>query len=167
MVVYFVATRVTGIIGIFTSMLSALYTEPVVDYIMFRIYNAMAPNQVSIEDIDSESGENITAVALDMAEFLYNVTERIYSFTSMSLVQVQVFDLKEGISFEQWSLVFIGALVGIVVLVYGLDWWLVDEVYKADVFTLIETTTMGGVGERPASTTTTMTKKEKKAEQKR
>ncbi|GJJ76912.1 hypothetical protein EMPS_09271 [Entomortierella parvispora] len=137
-------------------------------YDMFKIYNALAPNQVSPEEIDYHGGENVTAVAEEMTAFLHNITERLYPFVALYQAQAQVFELKEGISFEPWSVVFMGTLVGIVVLMYLLEWWLVEDVYKADVLTLIETTTLGGVGgATTASTAATTTKKMKKEEKKR
>ncbi|KAK3830362.1 MAG: hypothetical protein J3R72DRAFT_456004 [Linnemannia gamsii] len=119
------------------------YTE-LNDYSMLRIYNSMAPSQMDLSGVVNSNmmlPENITAIAVQVADLLYNLTERLYPFAAMVQGEVQPYEYVEGISFEQWSLVFIGVLVGIVAVMFVLDRMMVDEISKTDVLTLIENTT--------------------------
>ncbi|KAG0329205.1 hypothetical protein BGZ99_003095 [Dissophora globulifera] len=119
------------------------YTE-MSDYSMLRIYNSLAPSQMEIGVVANSGGmepENITATAVQVADLMYNLTERLYPFAAMVQGVVQPSEYVEGISFERWSLVFIAVLVGIVVVIFAVDRMMVDAISKTDVLTLIENTT--------------------------
>ncbi|KAG0070413.1 hypothetical protein BGZ90_012657, partial [Linnemannia elongata] len=119
------------------------YTE-LNDYSMLRIYNSMAPSQMDMTQVvnsNMKDSEIINATAVQVAELLYNLTERLYPYAATFQGVVQPYEYVEGISFERWSLVFIGVLVGIVAVMFVLDRMMVDEISKADVLVLIENTT--------------------------
>ncbi|KAF8939871.1 hypothetical protein EDD21DRAFT_388059 [Dissophora ornata] len=118
------------------------YTE-LNDYSMLRIYNSTAPLQMDLLQIANSGmhSESITAAAAQVADLLYNLTERLYPFAATVQGVVQPYEYVEGISFERWSLVFIGVLVGIIAVIFVMDRMMVDAISKADVLTLIENTT--------------------------
>ncbi|KAF9544160.1 hypothetical protein EC957_012376 [Mortierella hygrophila] len=112
------------------------------DYSMLLIYNATSPSQMTLGSGDNTiRAENVTEVAMQTADLLTNLTERIYPFMANFTGIAQPWEYKEGISMEQWSLVFIGALVGVVLIMVAAEWLLVEDIWRADVLTLIENTT--------------------------
>ncbi|KAH7055280.1 hypothetical protein BKA57DRAFT_501800 [Linnemannia elongata] len=114
------------------------------DYSMLKIYDSMAPSQMGLaETVNGNTGslESIATTAVQVADLLYNLTERLYPFAATFQGVVQPYEYVEGISFERWSLVFIGVLIGIVAVMFVLDRMMVDEISKADVLVLIENAT--------------------------
>ncbi|OAQ24849.1 hypothetical protein K457DRAFT_1898689, partial [Linnemannia elongata AG-77] len=112
------------------------------DYSMLLIYNATSPSQTALGFGDNTiRAENVTKVAMQTADLLTNLTERMYPFMANFTGIAQPWEYKEGISVEQWSLVFVGALVGVVLIMVAAEWFLVEDIWRADVLTLIENTT--------------------------
>ncbi|KAG9062904.1 hypothetical protein KI688_004501 [Linnemannia hyalina] len=119
-------------------------------YAMATIYNAMAPNQVDynlmLQFKDSSSNspfspESFDDVADQVVDLLNNITERLYPFAANYSAVVQRINIYPGISFEHWSFVFMGVVVGIAAVIYALDKKMNDEFSRMDVVKLIEKTT--------------------------
>ncbi|KAK5827668.1 hypothetical protein F5H01DRAFT_332038 [Linnemannia elongata] len=119
-------------------------------YAMVTIYNAMAPNQVDYNQLlqlkegspDSPfRPESLDRVADQVVDLLKNITERLYPFAANNSAVVQWIVIYPGISFEHWSFVFMGVVVGLVVVIYALDKKMNDEFSRMDVVKLIEKTT--------------------------
>lgn len=117
---------------------------------MVTIYNAMAPNQVDYNQLlqlkegspDSPfRPESLDRVADQVVDLLKNITERLYPFAANNSAVVQWIVIYPGISFEHWSFVFMGVVVGLVVVIYALDKKMNDEFSRMDVVKLIEKTT--------------------------
>ena len=109
---------------------------------MVLIYNATSPSQMTLGFGDNTIRvENVTKVAMQTADFLTNLTERMYPFMANFTGIALPWEYKEGISMEQWSLEFVGALVGVVLIMVVAEWFLVEDIWRADVLTLIENTT--------------------------
>ncbi|KAF9154500.1 hypothetical protein BG015_000787 [Linnemannia schmuckeri] len=112
------------------------------DYSMLLIFNATSPSQMTLGFGDNTiRAENVTEVAMQTADLLTNLTERMYPFMANFTGVAQPWEYKQGISMEQWSLVFIGALIGVVLITVVAEWLLVEDIWRADVLTLIENTT--------------------------
>ncbi|KAG0279722.1 hypothetical protein BGZ95_000385 [Linnemannia exigua] len=112
------------------------------DYSMLLIYNATSPSQMILGFGDNAIRvESVTKVAMQTADLLTNLTERIYPFMANYTGIVQPWEYKEGISMEQWSLVFVCSLVGVVLTMVAIERFLVEDIWRADVLTLIENTT--------------------------
>lgn len=109
---------------------------------MVLIYNATSPSQMTLGFGDNTIRvENVTNVAMQTADLLTNLTERMYPFMANFTGIAQPWEYKEGISMGQWSLVFVGALVGVVLITVAAEWLLVEDIWRADALTLIENTT--------------------------
>ncbi|KAG0319907.1 hypothetical protein BGZ99_004847 [Dissophora globulifera] len=112
------------------------------DYAMLLIFNATSPTQMTIPyELDIVRHESVTTVAMQSADLLTNLTERMYPFMANFTGMAQPWEYKQGISIEQWSLVFIGALIGVVLITVAAERFLVEDIWRADVLTLIENTT--------------------------
>ena len=112
---------------------------------MLKIYSAEAPNQVDIIALEHVKEPNNSAVALQVADLLYNITQQLYPPMTTFEGVAQPFVSKKGISLESWSVLFIGILIGVVFVMYVIDWIWVDTVSKTDVLTLIENATDASV----------------------
>jgi hypothetical protein len=119
-------------------------------YAMAAIYNAMAPNQISYNQLlqfkDSSRGspsspESLDDVAYQVVGLLNNITERFYPFAATYSAVVRRSSLYPGISFEHWSFVFMGVVMGIAAVIYAVDKMRNDEFSRMDVVKLIEKTT--------------------------
>ncbi|KAF9309816.1 hypothetical protein BG003_009237, partial [Podila horticola] len=121
------------------------------DYSMLLIFNATSPLQMTLGSRGDNviRAENVTEVAMQTADLLTNLTERIYPFMANFTGIAQPWEYKQGISMEQWSLVFIGALVGVVLITVVAERLLVEDIWRADVLTLIENTTKKYVSKKP------------------
>ncbi|KAG0335555.1 hypothetical protein BG000_007432 [Podila horticola] len=126
-------------------------------YTMATMYNAMAPNQVDLYQIQQSEyysvgsqfrPESLQKVADQVVDMLKNITERLYPFAANYSAVVQDFDYYGGISFEHWSFVFMGVLVAIVAVIYALDKFMNNEYSRMDVVKLIEKTTKTPTSEK-------------------
>ncbi|KAF9999931.1 hypothetical protein BGZ79_006473 [Entomortierella chlamydospora] len=112
------------------------------DYSMLLIFNATSPSQMSLGYGENTiRAENVTKVAIQTADLLTNLTERMYPFMANFTCIAQPWEYKQGISMEQWSIVFIGVLLGVVLITAVAERFLVEDIWRADVLTLIENTT--------------------------
>ena len=80
-------------------------------------------------------------VADDVAQMLGNITERLYPFAALDSAIVMDYYYVNGISFERWSLVFMGTLAGIVLVIFIADRIVNDEYSRMGVVALMERTT--------------------------
>ncbi|KAF9319046.1 hypothetical protein BG003_009967 [Podila horticola] len=126
-------------------------------YTMATMYNAMAPNQVDLYQIQQSQydsvgsqfrPESLDKVADQVVDMLKNITERLYPFAANYSAVVQEFDYYGGISFEHWSFVFMIVLVAIVAVIYALDKFMNNEYSRMDVVKLIEKTTKTPTSEK-------------------
>ncbi|KAF9309509.1 hypothetical protein BG003_009684 [Podila horticola] len=120
------------------------------DYSMILIFNATSPSQMTLGLGDNTIGaENVADVAMQSADLLTNLTERMYPFMANFTGIVQPWEYTQGISMERWSVVFIGALVGVVLITVLAERLLVEDIWRADVLTLIENTTKEHTSKKP------------------
>ncbi|KAG0320442.1 hypothetical protein BGZ99_004506 [Dissophora globulifera] len=118
-------------------------------YTMMVMYNATAPNQVDqrqvLQSQYTESSlfgiESLDEVADQVVDLLNNITERLYPFAADYSAVVRELYYDNGISFEYWSVVFMGVLVAIVAVIFALDKKMNNKYSKMDVVKLIEKTT--------------------------
>ncbi|KAG0271397.1 hypothetical protein BGZ95_000798 [Linnemannia exigua] len=109
---------------------------------IFSIYNAMAPTLTELNITDENPGvESLDAIAQEMSVLSKEISDRLYPLNSKVSGRVTSYSYVEGIVFELWSLIFIGAVLVIVLVIALMDIILNDAITKADLATLIENTT--------------------------
>ncbi|KAF9346278.1 hypothetical protein BGX26_002241, partial [Mortierella sp. AD094] len=120
------------------------------DFAMIRMYNSTSATQTSFVDVlvGGISIENITWVALQTRDLLTNLTERMYPFMANTTGTADPWEHSPGILIESWSLKFIVSLLGVAVVMFGLEKYFVKDISRADVLTLIENTTKDYVGSK-------------------
>ncbi|KAF9919964.1 hypothetical protein FBU30_010329, partial [Linnemannia zychae] len=111
-------------------------------YTMFTIFDSTSISQrVLGHSYNRVHLENVTEVAIQSADLLKNLTERMYPFMANYTGIVQPWEHRSGISVEKWTVVFIGTLIGLVVVTAVVERFLVEDIWRADVLTLIENST--------------------------